>query len=152
MMLRNERAGVALAAALMCVLLIGAIIAGAFVAAAEETRMSANAVSDGSALDAAESAVESQLSQWSGPGADSVPIGAIRSISAASAPVQSTTWLVRLDSTTYWVIAEARGSNQVSGHPVAIRQRTGLLIRTVRDSTGLTSVFPLDQRAWALIY
>jgi hypothetical protein len=151
-MARAARNGVALAAALMCVVLLGALIAGAFVAAAEETRMSANSVSDGNALSAAESAAETQLAQWNGRSADSIPIGSIRSVAVVSAPVQSTTWLIRLDSTVYWVVAEARGSDQVSGHPVAIRQRIGLLIRTVRDSTGLTSVFPLDQRSWALLY
>jgi hypothetical protein len=152
MMDRSRRNGVALATALMCVVLLGAVIAGAFVAAAEETRMSANSVSDGTALGAAESAAEGQLARWNGQSADSIPIGAIRPVAVASAPLPSTTWLVRLDSTVFWIIAEARGADQISGHPVVIRQRVSLLIRTVRDSSGLTSAHPLDQRAWALIY
>jgi hypothetical protein len=149
---RSRREGVALATALMCVILLGALIAGAFAAAAEETRMSANSFSDGSALGAAESAVEDQIARWNAPSADSISIGSIRSVAVASAPVQSTTWLVRLDSGVFWVVAEARGADQASGHPISIRQRAGLLVRTARDSAGLTSVFPLDQRAWAIIY
>jgi hypothetical protein len=149
---QNPRDGVALATALLCVLLLGALIAGAFVAAAEETRMSANSVSDGTALGAAESAAEGQLAQWNGPSADSIPIGAMRMMAAASTPLQSTTWLVHLDSTVFWVVAEARGSDQISGHPVALRERVSLLLRTVRDSAGVTTVIPLEQRAWALLY
>jgi hypothetical protein len=149
---RSPRDGVALATALLCVLLLGALIVGAFVAAAEETRMSANSVSVGTALGAAESAAEWQLAQWNGASADSIPIGAMRTVAAASAPVQSTTWLVRLDSTVFWVVAEARGFDQISGHPIALRQRVTLLVRTVRDSAGVTAAFPLEQRAWALLY
>jgi Tfp pilus assembly protein PilX len=141
-----------LPAALICVVLIGALVAGAFIATTEETRMSANAVSDESALDAAETGVETQIAQWNAALADSLALGAKRMAATTAGQFPSTTWLIRLDSTLFWVVAEARSESEMSGHPAVVRQRVGVLVRTAKDSTGAVSVFPLDQRAWAVLY
>ena len=148
----RARPGVALAAALICVVLMSALIAGAFIATTEEIRMSGNSVSSTQALDAAESATDYQITGWNASVADSIPIGAIRAVASRSGPPQTTTWVIRLDSALFWVVAEARGADQKSGQAITSRQRLGVLVRTVRDSAGTTSVFPLDQRSWALLY
>ncbi len=147
----RRRNGVALAAALICVVLMSAIVAGAFIAATEEIRMSGNSVSSATLLNAAESAVENQITHWVSAVADSVPIGAIRTV-AVGASGASTTWLIRLDSALFWVVAESRGSDVVSGLPVVLRQRVGVLVRASKDSSGATAVFPLDRRSWSLLY
>lgn len=148
----ENRRGVALAAALICVVLMSGIIAGAFIATTEEIRMSANSVSAAAVLQAAESAAENQIVHWTAGSADSVPLGAIRVFAGSAGPPASTTWLIRLDSTLFWVVAEASGADQASGHSIAVRQRIGVLVRTVRDSLGATAAFPLEQRSWALLY
>ena len=151
-MARRERSGIVLPAALICVVLIGALVAGAFIATTEETRMSANAVSDESALDAAETSVENRIAQWDAPFADSLALGTMRMAATSSSQFPSTTWVIRLDSTLFWVVAESRGADQTGGHATTVRQRVAVLVRTAKDSAGATSVFPLDQRAWAALY
>jgi Tfp pilus assembly protein PilX len=151
-MASRERPGIVLPAALICVVLIGALVAGAFIATTEETRMSANAISEEGALEAAETSVENRIAQWDAALADSMALGAKRMAGTTAGQFPSTTWLIRLDSTLFWVVAEGRGESQMAGHAAVVRQRVGVLVRTAMDSTGVSSVFPLDQRAWAALY
>ncbi len=147
----RDRRGIALTAALIAVVLIGALITGAFIATLEETRMSANAVSRERALDAAESAVETQIVGWSWAAADSQPIGSMLTTSGGPG-VSTTTLQIRLDSTVFWVIGESRSGGETAAQSPTVRMRIGVLVKTESDSIGhrLPSVF--DRRAWAELY
>ena len=61
--------------ALVAVILLGALIAGAFVATAEESRVSLNAVLAERSLNAAESAAEEDVAGWASQQTDSLIVG-----------------------------------------------------------------------------
>lgn len=150
--MKSSRRGFALTAALIGVVLIGALITGAFIATTEETRISGNAVSRESALESAESAVESQLSAWSQARADSQPIGSIRATSGGGSGAATTTWQVRLDSAVFLIAGESRSADETAGHSPMVRRRIGILVRTGTDSAGHVALSIFDKRAWAELF
>jgi len=135
----------------MAVVLIGALITGAFIATMEATRMSANSVSRERALDGAESAVETEIAGWSSAQADSQAIGSLVVTSGGSGAF-TTTWRIRLDSTLFWVVGESRSADGTGGHAPTVRRRIGVLVKTGSDSLGYSILSVFDRRAWAELY
>lgn len=148
----NRRAGFALAAALVAVILFGALIAGAFVATTEESRVSLNAELAERSLNAAESAAEGDVAGWASQQADSLIAGQRKSRSWTSNGVPLTTTLIRLNGVLFLLAGEATGIDHSAAGVPSIRRRIGILLRRVADSTGRGSLLRLEERAWSELF
>jgi hypothetical protein len=139
-----KREGFALVASLILVVLLAALITGAFVATTEETRVSANASLGERGLDAAESAVEGGIGGWVPSQSDSLAIGGRTARTSTDGKISVTTTLIRLDPTLYWLVAEAKTPT--------IRRRIGVILRRVSDSAGQTTILRLEERRWSELF
>lgn len=144
----NHRRGFALVAALLAILLIGALVTGAMLATTEETRAGATGVSRELALMAAESAVTALVSEASMMRPNEVGLGGAVSESTQISGRTVTLYLTRLDSTLYWVVAEAAADPRRSG----ARRRIGMLVTSEVRSNGTTSISPISERAWSELF
>jgi len=151
-LIEERRSGFALVAALACVVLLGALIVGAFVAVTEETRVSATMALGERALDAAESAVEGEIEAWSPSYGDSLAIGdrAVRAVTTGKLPVVTT--LIRLDSSLFWIIGDASSSGNSAAEAPLVRRRIAVLVRAVTDSAGKRSISRLEERPWSALF
>jgi type II secretory pathway pseudopilin PulG len=148
----DQRDGFALVAALVAVILLGALIAGAFVASTEESRVSLNAELTERSLNAAESAAEGDAAGWAAQQSDSLLVGQRKSRSWTADGMQLTTTLIRLNGTLFLLSGEATGiDHSASGVPM-IRRRIGILLRRLADSTGHGSLLRLEERAWSELF
>lgn len=148
--MRNK--GFALVAALVAVVLLGALIVGAFVATTEETRISGNVTMGTRAMSAAESVLENDLTGWAAGQVDSLGI-AQRAVHSTAVPgFAVTTTLVRLDSSLYWVIADAADGITEPGGTNSVRRRISLLVRRTADSTGQAVLLRLEERPWSELF
>jgi type II secretory pathway pseudopilin PulG len=144
----SKRSGFALVASLIAVVLLGALIAGVFVATTEEIRIAGGIKSSARGLAAAESAVEGDAVGWVNSQADSLQIGSRLERTSTIDGFQVTTTLVRLNASIFWLIGDAAdGAGAAASH-----RRVGLLLRRVADSTGRGSLLRLEERAWAELF
>jgi hypothetical protein len=103
-----NRKGFVLAAALLVVLMIAVLVAGVFAATIEESRIAGASVGREQALSAAESALATTIGNWSDRSAQPFGVtGADLSTNTDGVMPVSLT-VVRLDSTLYSIVAEAR--------------------------------------------
>ncbi|MFL5502056.1 MAG: hypothetical protein ACJ79Q_12540 [Gemmatimonadaceae bacterium] len=140
--------GFALAAALLAVMLIAALMASVFLAANEETRISAIAGARQLALSAAESAVERTILDWRGASSDPIGISGVRSTTIDGFGVPVAVSVTRLDSTLYWIVADA---GRVSSGISATR-RIGVIARARTSSDGSTAVDRIAGRWWSELF
>jgi Tfp pilus assembly protein PilX len=137
-----------LVAALLAVVLIGALVAGAVFVTAEETRVGANGAARELALMTAESAIASLVSEASVTRPSEVGVAGVISETAQISGRQVALYLTRLDSTVYWVVAEVAADPRRSG----ARRRIGMLVTTERPLDGTTSISPISERAWSELF
>jgi type II secretory pathway pseudopilin PulG len=143
-----RRAGFALVASLIAVVLLGALIVGAFVSVTEEARIAGGIKSSERILVVAESAVEGDAAGWAILQADSLAAGGRVVRSTVIDGFQVSTTLVRLNSSMFWLIGDAaEGAIPGSNH-----RRIGLLLRRVVDSTGRGSLLRLEERGWSELF
>jgi type II secretory pathway pseudopilin PulG len=145
---REARSGFALAAALLALLLISALTVGVLFAATEETRVGATSAERQLALSAAESAIEMTIAGWDG---DSVaPIGVSGTQTAAvgglGAPVMI--HITRLDSTLYWIVADASAPSPDS----RISRRMGVVVRVLRGADHSITIDRIPERSWSELF
>ena len=145
---RQGRPGFALPAALLMILLIAALIAGAFSVTTEETRMGAAAADRQLALLTAESAVEIALTTL--PTSLDAPIGVGETISrpvdGLGAPV--VVYVTRLDSSRYWLVADAGSTSPNSG----IARRIGVVVRARNGADRSMTNDRIPERAWSELF
>ena len=148
----SRRSGFALVAALLSVVLIGALIVGAFLATTEEARVTASESASVHALSAAESAAQESLAGWAAPLADSLAIGqrTAHAVTVDGSVVQMT--LARLDSSVFWLVGDAGTAGQSGSGDLPVRRRIGLYLRRVTDSAGHGSFSRFDQRSWSELF
>lgn len=146
------RRGFALVAALISLVLLGALIVGAFFAATEETRVSAAVRAGARALREAESGAESAIGGWAAVQSDSLNVGQRASRSFAANGVWVTTTLIRLDSTLFWVVGEAEAGEGTPPAGSATRRRIGVLTRRASDSSGRRCLLRLEERSWSELF
>lgn len=142
------RVGLALPAALLMILLIAALVAGVFAAITEETRIGVAAAERQLALLAAESAVELTIATLPALAGDSIGIGETRSrpVAGLAAPVM--VYVTRLDSSRYWVVADAGSASPNSG----IARRVGVMVRAARAADSSMNVDRVSERAWSELF
>jgi Tfp pilus assembly protein PilX len=145
---RNRRHGFALVAALLAIVLIGALVAGAMFATTEETRVGATSVAREIVLMNAESAIASLVSESSVARPSDVGVAGVVSMHTQISGQSATLYLTRLDSTLYWIVAEAAADPRHSG----VRRRVGMLVTTSRLSDGTISAMPVSERAWSELF
>ena len=143
-----DRAGFALMAALLALLLIAALIATAFNATTEETRIGAASADRQHALLSAESAIEIVLEAQTASNADSMAIAGTISRHVDGLEVPVVVYVTRLDSSLYWLVADA-GSASVSA---GVARRIGVLARVRNDSAGSITIDRIQERGWSELF
>ena len=143
-----SRKGFALAAALLCVMLIAALMASVFFAATEETRIGAVSSARQRSLSAAETAIEQAIHDWTGTPGDQIGLDGARSytIDASGTPVDVS--VTRLDSTIYWIVADA---GRVASGLIATR-RIGVLVSARIGPDGSIAVDRMPERWWSELF
>ena len=144
----SRRDGFALGAALLAVVIIGALVAALVFAVNEETKTGAATGSRRRTLLAAESALERELATLSVASLEAMPTGSAssRATSSSSIPVQL--YVTRLDSSRFWLVTVAIEGTRTSG----AASRVGLIARIVRDSAGLRTMVRIPERWWAELF
>lgn len=138
-----NRAGFALAAALLAVVLIGALVAGVLFAATEETRASAVAVGRAVALNACESAIATTITD---PGLrlpDSIGVGGTVSGHIGGLGPEIIVYITRLDSALYSIVAESVSEPAGGG-----LHRVGVVAKSSTDADHSTAIDPISERPW----
>ena len=127
----TRRDGFALAVAMFAIVVIGAMIAGAFFASTQEYRVGRNSITQARAMAAAEQGQTAVLADWDrewnatyqrgeSSGWIDVPVD---DGSGSAARVRFT----RLDMTTFWMVSEGIAGG--SGRETEARRRTGAVLR-----------------------
>ena len=145
---RSNSSGFALPAALLAVLLIAALIAGAFDAVTEETRMGAAASDRQHALLSAESALEIVIVAQSASSRDSVGVGETRSRQVDGLEVPVVVYVTRLDSSLYWLVADAGDTSSRYG----IARRIGIVVRATNGPAGSMIIDRIPERGWSELF
>ena len=139
------RDGLALAAALLMLLLIAALVTGVFSATTEETHIGVAAAGRQTALLSAESALEVTVSALPTGAYDAMVVGETRDrrVDGLGAPV--VVHVTRLDSSLYWLVADAGELAPASG----IARRIGVVVRASSGSGHSITIDRISDRAWA---
>lgn len=145
---RPAQPGFALPAALLMILLIAALVAGVFSAITEETRIGVATAERQLALLTAESAAELTITSLSELAGESVAIGETRSRSVEGLAAPTLVYVTRLDSSRYWVVADAGSASPNSG----IARRVGVVVRAARAADGSMTIDRISERAWSELF
>jgi len=145
---RERRDGFALAAALLALLLISALVTAVFFAATEETKIGAASAKHQLALSAAESAVAMTIADWNPAWSPQVGLGGTRVTAIEGFQVPVDVHVTRLDSTLYWMVADAADSFTGSG----ISRRIGVAIRVVIAPDHSIRIDRISERSWSELF
>lgn len=142
------RDGLALAAVLLMLLLIAALVAGVFSATTEETHIGVAAAGRQTALLSAESALEVSISALPTVAYDAMAVGETRDrrVDGLLAPV--VVHVTRLDSSLYWLVADAGELAPASG----IARRIGVIVRARSESGHSITIDRISDRGWAELF
>jgi Tfp pilus assembly protein PilX len=143
------RDGSALPAVLLALLLLAALIAGAFSAVTEETRIGVAAVGRETALATAETAIEVAIAAISSSlGDDPIGVGETRQRGVEQFGAPADVYVTRLDSSVYWVVADAGSTSPNSG----IARRVGVLVRVTKEPGGSIRIDRIPERGWSELF
>lgn len=145
---RFGKEGFALPAALLAVLLIAALIAGVFSATTDEMRMGVAANERQLALLGAESAIERAITALCESPNDSIGVGETRSRPVEGLGVPAVVYITRLDSSLYWLVADAGGPSPNSG----VARRIGVVVREKRGLGDSITVDRISERSWSELF
>jgi hypothetical protein len=143
-----RRRGFVLASALLALLLIAALVAGVLFASSEATQMGAASTARELARTAAESAMERAIQGWNRPEIGPRNIGETRSSTVEDNGVTVVIHATRLDSSLYWVVADAQPARSMSG----IGSRIGGVFRVKSAADGAISVDRIPERWWSELF
>lgn len=158
--LTRPRRGMALATTLLALVVIAALIAGAFFASSQEYRIGRNTLTSQRAFAIAEFGLNSEIANWDRgrflPGSSSfMAPGTVDSTRRAVADGDTAKIRVsRLNDNTFWVVSE--GGASMDQALVRARQRTSALVRIAYPSVNvrgaLTTAGRVDVNGSAKIY
>ena len=125
----DRREGFALAVALFAMVVIGALVAGAFFSSTQEFRIGRNTLAQAHALGVAEMAQNGVLADWTTDYNSQMKNGEVRTFETSGQGWKARALLTRANQTTFWLVSEgvAAGGTQMES-----RRRTGLLLRLAR--------------------
>lgn len=144
---RMGRRGFALAAALLTIVLIGALIAGVFFATTEETMAGSAFRARQLALNSAETALAEIPARVTGI-LDSMQVGSAITLDASTYSGPATVYVSRLDSSLYWLVVEA----EFGADATKSRRRIGLSVTMERDSSGAGNIARIPGQAWVELF
>jgi Tfp pilus assembly protein PilX len=144
----RNRNGFALAAALLALLLISVLIPGVFYATTDEARIGAASTERQLALSAAESAIETTLAGWAANGVAPTAVGETRSTAVEWLGVPVQVYVTRLDSTLYWIVAEAGTVSSRS----RVTRRIGAAISAQNAPGGSITIDRIPERWWSELF
>ena len=127
----QRREGFALAVAMFAIVIIGAMIAGAFFASTQEYRIGRNSITQARAMAAAEAGQAALLASWNREWNSTIANG--ETTDWVTVPVndgsgsEARVRLTRLDQTTFWLVSE--GSAGGTQYDLSARRRTGAVLR-----------------------
>lgn len=142
------RQGFALAAALFAVVLIAGLVAIVFFATIEETRMGSALAERRGALDAEESAIELTVRDFAPSLGKPVGIGGTESRRVDGLSVPVIVYITRLDSSLYWLVADARSVSPGSG----VGGRIGVVVRSAADTNQPITIDRISERGWSDLF
>jgi Tfp pilus assembly protein PilX len=137
-----------LVAALLAIVLIGALVAGAVFAATEDTRAGATGVARDVALIAAESAIAVTIRDRLEDLPTVIGTAGTTSSRVDGSDAPATIYITRLDSATYWIVADVVADPDRSG----ARRRIGVVVTAVRAPDGSITIDPISERWWAELF
>jgi hypothetical protein len=143
--------GFAVLLALFALTLLGALVTTIIFAAHEETRASRAQLRTESVMAVAETAVAESIrsSDWNAMLALRAGQFSKRTLLQESA--SATVIIARLDSTCFWIQADAVDGVITTNISLA-RRRLGVTIEVVRDSSGAAKVLPVPYRSWVELF
>jgi hypothetical protein len=144
----RNRGGFILVAVLLAIVLIGALVTGVLFATTEETRSGAAGAACAMSLIASESALAAAIADIGPTLPPSIGVtGTIsRRVDGLGTPV--TVYVTRLDSSVYWIVADALPDPTRSG----AHRRIGVLLKTLATPDGSIRVDPIHQRHWSELF
>lgn len=148
LLLGGRRPGFALAAALLALLLISALVTAVFFAATEETRIGGASARRQLALSAAESAVEMTIAGWNPDWAHPVGVSGTRVTAIEGFAVPVDVHVTRLDSTLYWIVADAADSSSGFG----VSRRIGVAVRVLMAPDHSVTIDRISERSWSELF
>jgi hypothetical protein len=144
----RNRAGFALAAALLAVVLIGVLVGGVLFAATEQTKMGAIGSDREIALDACEAAIATTLTDSGLKLPDSIGVEGTISNHSGGLGSEIIVYITRLDSTLYSVLAESVPDlGSVGG-----AHRVGIVVRASVAPDGSMTIDPISERPWFEVF
>jgi Tfp pilus assembly protein PilX len=144
----GDRRGYVLIAALLAMVLIGALAVGTLFATNEDTRSGATGVDRDVALIAAESAIAMTMAEPAPTLPASIGVVGTTSNRMEGLELPVLVHITRLDSTMYWIVAEAGADHSHSG----ARRRIGVLVNAVPDANGSIVIDPISERSWSELF
>ena len=129
---RNDREGMALAMAMFAIVVIGALIAGAFFASTQDFRIGTNSLVAQRAFTAAEYGLNKTMSGWDQARNLAISVGKDTTFNytttdgTTSDGATSTVRATRINQYTYWLVSEGTAG---VGTPVETKRRTSMVMR-----------------------
>ena len=145
---RGGPKGFALAAALLAIVIVGALITGVVFATTEETRVGAARMDGEIALNACESAIAMTMADPDLRLPDSIGVGGTVSGLVAGLEPPTIVYITRLDSALYSIVAETAPR---LGSSVATR-RVGVIVRSSISGGRSIAVEPISERPWLELF
>jgi hypothetical protein len=144
----RPRKGFALAAALLVLLLVSALVTGAFVAATEETKVGVAARERHLAFVAAESAIEMTIATFRPDTTGAIGLAGTKTMSVGDLEAPVVVYITRLDSARYWIVADAGAS------PVEARasRRIGVVVMAVASPDHSITIDRISERWWTELF
>jgi hypothetical protein len=143
-----RRNGFALAATLLALLLISALVTAVFFAATEETKIGAASAKHQRTLSAAESAAEMTIADWNPDWSPQVGLGGTRVTVIEGFVVPVDVYVTRLDSTLYWIVADAVDSSSGSG----VSRRIGVVVKVLITPDHSITIDRISERSWSELF
>lgn len=144
----GPRKGFALVAALLVLLLVSALVTGAFVAATEETKVGITGVERHLTFVAAESAIEMTIATFRPDTTASIGLAGTRTTPIGDLEVPVIVYVTRLDSTLYWIVADAGGSRDEP----TVSRRIGVVVRAVATPNHSIVIDRISERWWSELF
>jgi len=145
---KSNHDGFVLVGALLAIVLIGALVAGAMFAATEDTKAGAIGVARDVALIAAESAIGITIRDRAAVMPIAIGAAGTTSFRVGGPGAPAIIYITRLDSTTYWIVSDVVANPDRS----AARRRIGVVVMSVQAPDGSITIDPISERWWAELF
>ena len=145
---KSNHDGFALVAALLAIVLIGALVAGVLFATTEDTKAGATGVARDMALIAAESAIGIAIRDRAAAMPAVIGTAGTMSSRIDGPGAGAIVYITRLDSTTYWIVSDVVANPDRSG----ARRRIGVVVVSGHAPDGSIVIDPISERWWAELF